>query len=92
MNMLLHMLDVQLTLGLPEIIVFLVVALILGFCIHFFWTSKKNIRIEDAAAEGISENDNWKLKYYNDMDMQERAQQQLRERLADRGEQECSYQ
>jgi hypothetical protein len=70
MNMLLQILDVQLTLGLPEIIVFLLVALILGFCIHFFWTSKKNIRIEDASAEGISENDNWKLKYYNDMDMQ----------------------
>ena len=37
-------------------------------------------------ATGISENDNWKLKYYNDMDMQERAQQQLRERLNQAGE------
>src|ERR1700759_3394210 len=88
MNMLLQILEVQLTLGLPEIIVFLIVALILGFCVHFFWTSKKNIRIEDASAEGISENDNWKLKYYNDMDMQERAQQQLRERLAEARENE----
>ena len=89
MNMLLQILDVQLTLGLPEIIVFLIVALILGFCIHFFWSSKKSIRIEDSAsAEGISENDNWKLKYYNDMDMQERAQQQLRERLAEARENE----
>jgi chromosome segregation ATPase len=89
MNMFLQILDVQLTLGLPEIIVFLVVALILGFCIHFFWSSKKTIRIEDSASgEGISENDNWKLKYYNDMDMQERAQQQLRERLAEARENE----
>src|SRR5580704_5780524 len=81
MIMLLQILDLQLTLGLPEIIVFVLVAIILGFCIHFFWSSKKNIRIDDSASEGISENDNWKLKYYNDMDMQERAQQQLRERL-----------
>ncbi len=89
MNIFLQILDVQLTLGLPEIIVFLVVALILGFCIHFFWSSKKSIRIEDSASsEGISENDNWKLKYYNDMDMQERAQQQLRERLAEARENE----
>jgi DNA repair exonuclease SbcCD ATPase subunit len=88
MIMLLQILELQLTLGLPEIIVFVIVAIILGFCIHFFWSSKKDIRIEDAAAEGISENDNWKLKYYNDMDMQERAQQQLRERLAEARENE----
>jgi chromosome segregation ATPase len=88
MIMLLQILDLQLTLGLPEIIVFVLVAIILGFCIHFFWSSKKNIRIDDSASEGISENDNWKLKYYNDMDMQERAQQQLRERLAEARENE----
>jgi hypothetical protein len=89
MNIFLQILDVQLTLGLPEIIVFLIVALILGFCIHFFWSSKKSIRIDDGnSGEGINENDNWKLKYYNDMDMQERAQQQLRERLAEARENE----
>ena len=86
MNSLLNNLSVilgfQLTMGLPEIIICELGALILGFTIHFFWNSKKNFRINDPAQNaGISENDNWKLKYYNDMDMQERAQQQLRERL-----------
>src|SRR5438445_9453691 len=72
----------QLTMGLPEIIIGLLGALSLGFTIHFFWNSKKSLRISDpSAGSGISENDNWKLKYYNDMDMQERAQQQLREKL-----------
>jgi len=72
----------QLTMGLPEIIICELGALILGFTIHFFWNSKKSLRINDPnQAPGISENDNWKLKYYNDMDMQERAQQQLREKL-----------
>jgi len=79
----------QLTMGLPEIIICELGALILGFTIHFFWNSKKNFRINDPAqSSGISENDNWKLKYYNDMDMQERAQQQLRDKLTQTQESE----
>src|ERR1700744_1956938 len=73
----------QLTMNLPEIIIWELGALILGFTIHFFWNSRKDLRInENAQNQGISEDDNWKLKYYNDMDMQERTQQQLRERLS----------
>jgi DNA repair exonuclease SbcCD ATPase subunit len=72
----------QLTMGLPEFIIAVLGALILGFTLHFFWRSKKSLQISDTPpATTINENDNWKLKYYNDMDMQERAQQQLRERL-----------
>lgn len=76
------LLGFQLTVGWSEIIICELGALILGFTIHFFWNSKRSLRIEEPGQNtGISENDNWKLKYYNDMDMQERAQQQLRERL-----------
>jgi hypothetical protein len=83
LNTLNIILGLQLTMGLPEIIICELGALILGFTIHFFWNSKKNLRIDEPSqSTGISENDNWKLKYYNDMDMQERAQQQLRERLS----------
>src|SRR5580698_10021027 len=75
-------LGLRLSVGLPEIIICELGALVLGFTIHFFWNSRKNYEINDPAHNtGISDNDNWKLKYYNDMDMQERAQQQLRERL-----------
>jgi DNA repair exonuclease SbcCD ATPase subunit len=81
-------LDIQLTVRLPEIIIFLFGALVLGFTIHYFWSARKSIRIDRASEEGISENDNWKLKYYNDMDMQEKALQQLRERLAETQENE----
>ncbi|HXB44290.1 MAG TPA: hypothetical protein VNV85_09555 [Puia sp.] len=89
MNISLLILAFQLTVGLPEVIISLVVALILGFSIHFFWNSKKTIHIDQPAEpDSISENDNWKLKYYNDMDMQEKAQQQLRERLAETRENE----
>src|ERR1700743_2172378 len=79
----------QLTMGLPEIIICELGALILGFTINFFWNSKKSLRInEPNSGTGISDNDNWKLKYYNDMDMQERSQQQLRERLSQAQENE----
>ena len=81
-------LDIQLTVRLPEIIIFLFGALVLGFTIHYFWSARKSIRIDRAGEEGISENDNWKLKYYNDMDMQEKALEQLRERLAETQENE----
>ena len=89
MNTSLIILGFQLTVGLPEIIISLVVALALGFSIHFFWTSKKSMSMQESgASETLDDNDNWKLKYYNDMDMQERAQQQLRERLAEARENE----
>jgi hypothetical protein len=82
LNNLCILLGLQLTVGLPEIIICGLGALVLGFTIHFFWNSRKNFDIDEPAHNaGISDNDNWKLKYYNDMDMQERAQQQLRERL-----------
>jgi DNA repair exonuclease SbcCD ATPase subunit len=81
-----------LTVRLPEIIIFLLGALILGFTIHFFWTSRHSIRIQKPVAdEGILENDNWKLKYYNDMEMQEKTLQQLRERLSESEENEKIY-
>ena len=83
-------LDFQLTVRLPEIIIFLLGALVLGFTIHYFWSAKKSIRFDRSSnsEEGINENDNWKLKYYNDMDMQEKGLQQLRERLAEAQENE----
>ena len=83
------MLGFQLTVRLPEIIIFLLGALILGFTIHYFWSARKTMKFEvEPGPEGISENDNWKLKYYNDMDMQEKLQQQLRDRLAETKENE----
>lgn len=88
LNNLSVILGFQLTMGLPEIIIFALGALILGFTIHFFWNAKKNFRINEPSQVGISEDDNWKLKYYNDMDMQERTQQQLREKLAQTEESE----
>ncbi|HEY2349775.1 MAG TPA: hypothetical protein VGH64_12190 [Puia sp.] len=74
---------------LPEIIIFLLGALILGITIHYFWTSRNTMRIEKQVPdEGINDNDNWKLKYYTDMEVQEKTMQQLRDRLSESEENE----
>jgi uncharacterized protein YoxC len=89
MKTLLFILGFQLTVRLPEIIIFLFGALVLGFTLHYFWSARKSMNIDQLGVqEGISENDNWKLKYYNDMDMQEKALEQLRDRLAESKENE----
>jgi DNA repair exonuclease SbcCD ATPase subunit len=81
-----------LTVRLPEIIILLLGALILGFTIHYFWTSRNTIRIHKSVPdEGISDNDNWKLKYYTDMEIQEKTLLQLRERLSESEENEKIY-
>jgi Tfp pilus assembly protein PilO len=83
LNTLNVILGLELTMSLPVIIICELGALILGFTIHFFWSSKKSLHIDETSQPtGINENDNWKLKYYNDMDMQERSLQQVRERLS----------
>lgn len=82
----------NLTVRLPEIIVFLFGALILGITIHYFWTSRNKIRIQEPVPEeGINDNDNWKLKYYTDMEVQEKTMQQLRDRLSESEENEKIY-
>jgi DNA repair exonuclease SbcCD ATPase subunit len=81
-----------LTVRVPEIIIFLLGALILGFTLHYFWTSRNTIRIQKPVPdEGINENDNWKLKYYTDMEIQEKTLQQLRDRLSESEENEKIY-
>jgi|KBSMisStaDraftv2_1062788.scaffolds.fasta_scaffold01174_7 chromosome segregation ATPase len=79
-----------LTVHLPEIIIFLVGALILGFTLHYFWTTRSSIRDQQKPVpeDQLNENINWKLKYYNDMELQEKTLQQLRERLSEAEENE----
>jgi chromosome segregation ATPase len=64
----------------------------LGYTLHYFLTTRKSIRIQKPAPdEGINDNDNWKLKYYTDMEIQEKTLQQLRDRLSESEENEKIY-
>ena len=81
-----------LTVRLPEIIICILGALILGFTIHYFWTSRDSIKLEKPEGpEVFNDNDNWKLKYYTDMEVQEKTSQLLRDRLAESEENEKIY-
>lgn len=87
MNTFLIILGLQIT--LTEIIVFQVGAIVLGFAIHFFISSKKNIKInEQTDPNAISEADEWRLKYYEEVDLQEKRQEQMKKEIAEAREAE----
>jgi chromosome segregation ATPase len=72
-----------LTVHLPEAIIGLFGAIILGFTLHYFWTSRHANTVEPLTDEVLGENEDWKLKYYNDMEIQEKAMRQFREKMAE---------
>jgi DNA repair exonuclease SbcCD ATPase subunit len=77
MNILSIILGFKILVGLPEIIIFQIGAIVLGFSIHFYWTSKKNIQLPTGDGEGtngISEADEWKLKYFQQIDLAEKTE------------------
>ncbi|PZR28059.1 MAG: hypothetical protein DI535_07820 [Citrobacter freundii] len=60
------------TLSLVELIVLLVGAIILGMTILFFINSRKNLRIpKDPSKPDLARNE-WKLKYFNDIEIKDR--------------------
>ena len=61
----------------------------LGFAIHFFITSKKNIKVaEEPESNKISEADEWRLKYYEEVDMHEKRQDKMRAEIEESRENE----
>jgi len=62
---------------------------VLGFAIHFFITSKKNIKLaEQPESNKISEADEWRLKYYEEVDMHEKRQEKMRDEIEEARENE----
>ena len=70
-----------LTVHLPEAVIGLLGAIVLGFTLHYFWTSRNANNVEPLTDEVLGENEDWKLKYYNDMEIQEKAMRQLRDKM-----------
>lgn len=84
MNLLLILLASNISIGLAEIIVFMLVALILGFALHFYLTQKKIMPSAVAeppvlAEEPIGGLDEWRLKFYEEVDMREQLARELEE-------------
>lgn len=68
-----------LTLSVVEIIVLLFGAIILGITIHFFIASRKILKTTaDEYGKNSLAKDEWKLKYFNDMEVREKEISELR--------------
>lgn len=84
---LLVILGYQMYVGVMEIIVFLLGGVALGFFIHFFLVSRRTMTIniprpQSIIAESAFQNtDEWRVKYYEEMEVQEKIQMQLRRDL-----------
>jgi chromosome segregation ATPase len=73
-------------LGIPEIIIFLLAAIVLGFSIHFFWRGRKSVgAIEKRFAQerlGVSEDDAWRLSYYEQIEQHEKTRERLEKEMS----------
>ena len=75
----------SLLLTVPEVILLLFGAIILGISIHFFITSRKSLKAEtrelEKSSSGKSDKNEWKLRYLNDMELREKEIATLKTQL-----------
>ncbi len=63
---------------LTEVIIFQVGAMLFGFAINYFWTSKRSLpKIDNKPVQdtSINEADEWRLKYYEQVDIQQKLEE-----------------
>ncbi len=75
----------QLSLSIIEIVVLMAGAITLGFTIHFFVASRKSLHesTQEASGKTQKELDQWRLKYYNEIEYREKELSELKKLLAD---------
>ena len=85
MNNFLILLGYSFTVGLAEIIIFVLAAIILGFCIHFYWSNRSSVRgipqqpaVDDSR---ISDEDRTRLQFYEQLEKHEKTQEKLEKEL-----------
>ena len=92
MNTSLVILGFQISLGLLEVLIFQIGAIILGFSIHFFLTSRKSMKSVQKSQlpdeSKITEADEWRLKYYEQVDLLKKSEEDVRSDINARLEQE----
>src|SRR5215831_1320507 len=82
MNALQVILGFQIYVGVPEMVLFLLGALALGFAIHFFITQKKAFPPTASepsvlAETSFPETDEWRMKYYEERDLREKLEKDI---------------
>ncbi|THU37013.1 hypothetical protein FAM09_18835 [Niastella caeni] len=78
----------QIYVGVFEIIFFLLGGIVLGFFIHFFLVSRKTFSLKLPEREppviadaAFNNSEEWRYKYYEEMELQEKVQMELRREL-----------
>src|SRR5215475_7438990 len=81
-----------LTLSILEIILLFFGAIILGITIHFTITSRRNLRAAMSDKDEINKiRDEWKLRYFNDIEARDKELATLREQLSEAEENSNIY-
>ncbi len=83
MNSLAVILGFQISVSIVEILIFQFGAIILGFSMHFFWTSRKTPPPSSAerpvlAGSSLNPANEWRLKYVEEVESRQKAEKQLR--------------
>jgi hypothetical protein len=85
MNTLITILAYAITLGLAEAVIFILAAVLLGFSIHFYWFGRRSVpgirQVFPMDREGISEDDEWRLQFYEQLEKHEKNQERLEKEL-----------
>ena len=74
----------SLTLSIIEIIVLMLGAIVLGITIHFFLVSRRSLQNGPQQTEKVNKTlEEWKLRYFNDVEIRDKELVSLRTRLED---------
>ena len=81
-----------LNLSIVELIVLFLCAISLGVVIHFFITSRRSLKASPVETEKMKRNiDDWKLKYFNDVEAREKEVSELKTLLSETEENNRIY-
>jgi chromosome segregation ATPase len=86
MNSLVVILGFQISVSIIEILIFQIGAIILGFSIHFFWTSSRTPPPSNAerpvlAGSSLNPANEWRLKYVEESEARQKFEKQMRRDL-----------
>ena len=74
----------QMSLSILEVIVLVLGAIVLGITIHFFIISRRNLKGTSSKKQKSDiDLEEWKLKYFNDVEIKEKEISELRQRLSE---------
>lgn len=84
MNYFVILLGYSITMGITEVIIFVLAAIVLGFSIHFYWTGYRHVPgvpKQEVDGNAINEDDRARLEFYEQLEKYEKNQERLEKEL-----------